>query len=141
MMDEKTIKEKFKKFYPWACRIQIGERYDGPEVDAYDEQGAYLGTWWYNGETFEKEEEYYFAEIDINFSKVMPTLGIYYTKKDPSEHIDEDEIIKKVRENYMKEIKAKIMELVTSDNLSLSVGSLDGWPAPYSQIKDRLIEI
>lgn len=139
-MEEKTIREKFKEFYPGACRIQVGERFGGPEVDAFDEYGAYLGTWWYNGETFEKEEDYNFARIDIRFSAVMPTLGVYYTKKNPYKDTDESKIIKIVRKKYMDEIKKKIMECITEDNISLYVGDIDGWPAPYSQIKDKLIE-
>ena len=32
-------------------------------------------------------------------------------------------------------------QIITEENIILYVGDLDGWTAPYSQIKDKLIEI
>lgn len=141
MVTNKEIIEKFKQLYPDACEVKVGYRFNGPEVDAWDNNGAYMGCFWYNGDTFEKEKDYSYARVDINFKNGFPPFGVYYIKNNPYERVDESKIIEIVREKFMEEIKKQLMESITEENIILHVGDLDGWPAPYSQIKDKLIEI
>ena len=141
MVTNKEIIEKFKQLYPDACEVKVGYRFGGPEVDAWDNNGAYMGCFWYNGDTFEKEKDYSYARVDVNLMNGIPPFGVYYIENNPYERVDEGKIVEIVREKFMEEIKKQIMESITEENIILHVGDLDGWPAPYSQIKDKLIEI
>ena len=138
---DKEIIEKFKQLHPEACEVKVGHRFDGPEVEAWDNNGAYMGCFWYNGDTFEKEKDYSYARVDINLKNGVPPFGVYYIEKNPYGRVNEGKIVEIVREKFMEEIKKQIMESITEENIILHVGDLDGWPAPYSQIKDKLIEI
>ena len=141
MVTNKEIIEKFKQLYPDACEVKVGYRFGGPEVDAWDNNGAYMGCFWYNGDTFEKEKDYSYARVDINLKNGLPSFDVYYIEKNPYGRVDKGKIVEMAREKYMEEIKKQIMESITEENIILHVGDLGGWLVPYSLIKDKLIEI
>jgi len=140
-MNKEFIIEKFKKEHPEAYKIRVDERFNGPEVVACGSDGKYLGRWWYNGNAFEKEQDFNYARIDVSLKNSFPSFGVYYTEKRPYEPLDESKLVKIVRERFMEEIKNEVERCITEDNLYLYVADLDGWEAPYSQIKDRLIDL